>query len=244
MDRKTVRKDIARGVEAPSYGPREPRPQKIDAYLPFLRDRIRAHPQLSAVRLLREIQPLGFSDGYGTVKDAVRELRPALPTSFEYRFETSAGEQAQIDFARFRTAFACDPEQIVTLWLFTLVLGHSRYLWGEFVWHQDPITVLRSHVRAFSALGGVPREILYDRMKTAVLNEVADGIIYNARLRGGSSQDEGQDRAPLPLYPSGLLSEPQLPRSGKPQAQFDEWLATVAPATNLFVLCRAGAQAG
>jgi transposase len=183
LDRKTVRKDIARGVEAPSHGPREPRPQKIDAYLPFLRDRIRARPQLSAVRLLREIQPLGFSDGYGTVKDAVRELRPALPTSFEHRFETSAGEQAQVDFARFRTPFACDPEQIVTLWLFTLVLGHSRYLWGEFVWHQDPITVLRSHVRAFSALGGVPREILYDRMKTAVLNEVADGIIYNARLQ-------------------------------------------------------------
>jgi hypothetical protein len=45
------------------------------------------------------------------------------------------------------------------------------------------LTVLRSHVRAFAALGGVPREILYDRMKTAVLNEANDGIIYNARLQ-------------------------------------------------------------
>lgn len=64
-----------------------------------------------------------------------------------------------------------------------MVLGYSRFLWGEFVWHQDLLTVLRSHVRAFAALGGVPREILYDRMKTAVLGEVSDGIIYNARLQ-------------------------------------------------------------
>jgi transposase len=60
LDRKTVRKYIARGLEPPIYGPRAPRPQKIDAYLPFLRDRIGAFPQLTATRLLREIQPLNF----------------------------------------------------------------------------------------------------------------------------------------------------------------------------------------
>lgn len=184
LDRKTVRKYIARGLEAPSYGPRAPRPQKLDPYVEFLRDRLHAFPQLSAVRLLREIKPLGFAGSYSAVKQAVRELRPAPVAGFEHRFETAAGEQAQVDFAQFRTVFATDPEQVVTLWLFTLVLGYSRFLWGEFVWHQDLLTVLRSHVRAFAVLGGVPREILYDRMKTAVLNEVTDGIIYNARLQG------------------------------------------------------------
>jgi transposase len=183
LDRKTVRKYIARGLEPPTYGPRAPRPQKVDAYVDFIRDRLRAFPQLSAVRLLREIQPLGFTGGYGSVKQAVRDLRPTPVVGFEHRFETAAGEQAQVDFAQFRTAFTRDPEQIVTLWVFTIVLGHSRFLWGEFVWHQDLLTVLRSHVRAFAALGGVPREILYDRMKTAVLDEVSDGIIYNSRLQ-------------------------------------------------------------
>jgi len=183
LDRKTVRKYIARGMEPPIYGPRAPRAQKIDCYLPFLRDRLTAYPQLTARRLLREIQPLGFNGAYTTVKTAVRALRPFPLTGFEHRFETAAGEQAQVDFAQFRTAFSVDPEQIVALWLFTMVLGHSRYLWGEFVWHQDLLTVLRSHVRAFAALGGVPHEILYDRMKTAVLDEVADGIIYNSRLQ-------------------------------------------------------------
>lgn len=183
LDRKTVRKYIARGLQAPSYGPRDPRPQKIDPYLPFLRDRLQAFPQLSAVRLLREIKPLGYTGSYTGLKRGVRALRPTPIVGFEHRFETAAGEQAQVDFAQFRTAFTPDPEQVVTCWLFTLVLGCSRYLWGEFVWHQDLLTVLRSHVRAFAAIGGVPRQILYDRMKTAVLDEALDGIIYNARLQ-------------------------------------------------------------
>jgi transposase len=117
------------------------------------------------------------------VKLAVRDLRPTPVVGFEHRFEIPAGEQAQVDLAQFRTPFARDPEQVVTLWLFTLVLGHSRFLWGEFVWHQDLLTVLRSHVRALTALGGMPREILYDRMKTAVIDEVTYRIINNSRLQ-------------------------------------------------------------
>ena len=183
LDRKTVRKYIERGLEPPTYGPRAPRPMKIEPYLGFLRDRIVAFPQLSAMRLLREIGDLGFAGSYSTVKYAVQGLRPPAPRHFEHRFETPAGEQAQVDFAQFRAVFTEDPQQIVTLWLFTMVLGHSRYLWGEFVWHQDLLTVLRCHVSAFAAFGGSPKQILYDRMKTAVLDEAEDGIIYNARLQ-------------------------------------------------------------
>lgn len=72
LDRKTVRKYIARGVQAPTCGPRDPRPQKIDPYMEFVRSRLQAYPQLSAIRLLREIWPLGFVGGYGLVKQAVR----------------------------------------------------------------------------------------------------------------------------------------------------------------------------
>ena len=88
LDRKTVRKYIARGLEPPAYGPRAPRPQRVDAYLEFLRDRLRAFPGLTAARLLREIKPLGFTGGYSTVKEAVRALRPAPAIRFEHRFET------------------------------------------------------------------------------------------------------------------------------------------------------------
>ena len=63
------------------------------------------------------------------------------------------------------------------------MLGHSRYIFARFVMHQDLQTLLRCHMQAFAAIGGVPIEILYDRMKTAVTGEDGDGhIVYNRSL--------------------------------------------------------------
>jgi transposase len=183
-DRKTVRKYIARGLEPPLYGPRPPRPGALDPFLPYLRERITAWPELSGKRLWRELKERGFAGCYSAVTDALRDLRPpAAPAGFEVRFETPPGQQAQVDFAQFQVAFTEEPGLTRIVWLFSLVLGYSRLIWARFVLHQDLPTVLRCHVAAFEALGGVPREILYDRMKTAVLDEDEQGhIVYNRSL--------------------------------------------------------------
>lgn len=69
------------------------------------------------------------------------------------------------------------------VWLFSLVLGHSRWLWGRFCAAQDLQTVMRCHIDAFDAMGGAPCELLYDPMKTAVVGEDAEGVVtYNASL--------------------------------------------------------------
>jgi len=47
------------------------------------------------------------------------------------------------------------------VWLFSLVLGYSRLIWARFIIHQDLQSVLRCHIAALEAIGGVPREILY-----------------------------------------------------------------------------------
>ncbi len=65
----------------------------------------------------------------------------------------------------------------------SFVLAHSRHIAARFVLHQDLQTLLRCHMAAFEAIGGVPVEILYDRMKTAVTGEDDEGhIIYNRSL--------------------------------------------------------------
>lgn len=189
MDRKTVRKYIEQGLQAPTYGPRQPRPCKLDGFRDYLGERIAAYPGLSAARLCREIGELGYSGGLTQIKDFVRSIRPRTPSGFEHRFETAPGQQAQVDFAEFKVEFETDPGWIRKVWLFSMVLGHSRFLWGRFVPHQDLMAVLRSHVQAFTALGGVPREILYDQMRTAVLRDVREEggnrhIVYNASLVG------------------------------------------------------------
>src|SRR6187200_631376 len=183
IDRKTVRKYLARGLEAPVYGPRQPRPRRIDPFVPYLRERVEAWPGLTGRRLFRELKERGYRGGYTAVTDALRELRPPATSVFEVRFETQPGDQAQVDFAQFQVAFADEPGVIRIVWLFSLVLGYSRLLWARFVLHQDLQSVLRCHLAAFAALDGVPREILYDRMKTAVLGEDAGGhIVYNRAL--------------------------------------------------------------
>jgi len=131
LDRKTVRRSIAQGLEPPAYGPRTPRVTQLRAFEPYLRQRLAAFPQLTGRRLHRELRDLGYSGGYTILTDLLREIRPNEVSPFEVRFETPPGRQAQVDFAHFRTVFTDEPGVERIIWLFSMVLGHSRMLWGR-----------------------------------------------------------------------------------------------------------------
>src|SRR6056297_3540570 len=75
-DRKTVRKYLDLGLEAPVYGPRQPRARVIEPYERYLHERVQAFPDLSGARLLREIREMGHGGGYTAVTDVLREVRP------------------------------------------------------------------------------------------------------------------------------------------------------------------------
>ena len=183
-DRKTVRKYIRTGLVVPVYQPRPPRLKLLAPYAQYVRDRVTAWPELSGMRLLREIREQGYTGGKSILHAWLRSIRPPPDVFFEHRFETPPGQQAQVDFAHFKVTFSAQPDTARTVWLFSMVLGCSRFLWAEFVMHQDLSAVLRCHMAAFEQFGGVPREILYDRMKTAVLGEpdADQPVIYNEKL--------------------------------------------------------------
>ena len=244
-DPKTVRKYIERGLEPPAYGPRQVgRPSKLAPYLDYLRERIAAFPELTAVRLTREIRERGYSGAYTAVKRFVAAIRPNnQPKPFEVRFETPPGCQAQVDFARFVTTFTDEPEISRIVWLFSLVLGYSRHIFARFVMHQDLQTLLRCHMLAFSAIGGVPIEILYDRMKTAVIGEDADGnIVYNRSLislgrhygfipracRPYRAKTKGKVERPFSYIRQDFFLARTFRNLDDLNAQLDDWLATVA----------------
>ena len=106
--------------------------------------------------------------------DFLREVRPPSVQHYERRYETPPGKQAQVDFAHFEVEFTDAPGVKQVVWLFTMVLGYSRFLWGRFCPNQKLAAVLRCHIDAFADLGGVPEEILYDRMKTVVIGADED----------------------------------------------------------------------
>ena len=255
-DRKTVRKYIERGLAAPAYGPREPRPSVVTPFAAYLRERIAAFPELTGGRLLRGISELGSAGGCTAVKDFLRTIRPTALQAFERRFETPPGKQAQVDFAFFRTTFADQPGVERIVWLFSMVLGHSRMLWGCFVTHQDLQTVLRCHIAAFEALGGAPAEILYDRMKTAVLGEAEDqGIVYNRKLLDLAApcrflpkacppyraKTKGKVERPFRYVREDLFLGGSFRNLDDLNAQFQRWLDTVANRAHAHRPHRAGA---
>ena len=158
-DPKTVRNYIERGIEAPVYGPRTVgRPSKLATFMQFLNERVMAFPDLSAARLTREIRALGYAGAYTAVKRYLAAIRPENgPKPYEVRFETPPGVQAQVDFARFVVDFADDPGTSRIVWLFSLVLGHSRFIFARYVMHQDLQTLLRCHIQALAPRGGGAR---------------------------------------------------------------------------------------
>ena len=135
IDRKTVRAYIAKRLEPPAYKKRSPSPSIVAAYEPYLRERLAAYPALTGRRLWRELKDRGFTGCYSVVRDRLRELRPQRRNGFEVRFETPAGEQAQVDFARFDVEFLDEPGVKRIVWLVSMVLGHSRFIWARFVLH-------------------------------------------------------------------------------------------------------------
>src|SRR3712207_3999722 len=161
-DPKTIRKYIERGLELPVYGPRQVgRPNKLALYLDYLRERIAAFPELSAVRLTREVRERGYTGAYTAVKRFVSAIRPSDgPRPFEVRFETPAGHQAQVDFARFVVAFEDEPGVTRLGGLCSLGGGHARRLGAGLVLLRGLQTRLRCHMGACGSSGGVPIGIL------------------------------------------------------------------------------------
>src|SRR3972149_1798110 len=65
---------------------------------------------------------------------------------------------------------------------FVLVLSWSRALHAVFPLDESLESFLRGHVEAFQALQGVPRAILYDNLRSAVLERRGDAIRVHPRL--------------------------------------------------------------
>jgi transposase len=165
FNRRTIRKYLTQPA-TPRYGPRPPRPTKLAPFHAYLAKRLSAGVWNAKV-LLREIQERGYTGGYTVLKDYLKPQRREAAVLAVRRFETPPGHQAQMDWGHLGTVEA-DGEQ-KKLYGFVLTLGYSRAMYADLACDQKLATLLRLHEAAFEALGGIPREILYDWMKTVAL---------------------------------------------------------------------------
>ena len=120
--------------------------------------------------LLRLEEP-DLQVSYDAVKRLCRRLRgarPPRPQDVALHVETAPGDVAQVDFGYIGRVLD-DRGAPRKAWVFVLVLGHSRKLWAQVVFDQRSETWQQLHIDAFEALGGVPRTLVPDNLKAAVI---------------------------------------------------------------------------
>jgi transposase len=147
------------------YGPRPPFPTKLDPFKAILQARLQEFPELTSVRLFEEIRAAGFTGSLTRLRAYVRSIRPKPAAEPVVRFETAPAHQAQVDFAHFRFPWGVRYALLV-------VLSYSRLLWLRFYPRQDMHTLFAGLEQAFAFFGGVPRELLFDQMRSVVLRDL------------------------------------------------------------------------
>lgn len=156
------------------------RPSIVDPYLPFIHEQLARYPTLSASRLLAMLKERGYPGQKSRLREVVARLRPRPKGEAYLRLRTLPGEQAQVDWADFGTLKIGRAER--SLMAFVVVLSWSRRLAARFYLGAQMPVFLAGHVYALERFGGAPRELLYDNLKSAVIERRGDAIRFNPTL--------------------------------------------------------------
>ncbi|RQR33234.1 IS21 family transposase [Burkholderia sp. Bp9142] len=156
------------------------RPSQIDAYLPFIHETLKKFPSLTASRLYAMVTERGYRGNIHHFRHQVALHRPRpLPEAY-LRLRTLPGEQGQVDWAHF------DHLQIGRarrpLMAFVMVLSWSRQIYLRFFLDARMDSFLAGHAGAFAAWSGLPKVLLYDNLKSAVVERQGDAIRFNPTL--------------------------------------------------------------
>jgi transposase len=152
----------------------------LDPYLPFVRDTLAQYPRLRATRLYEMVRARGYAGSVVQLRRVVRTLRPqAAPTVYR-RLTTLMGEEAQVDWGAFGTIRIGHGTRPLSG--FVMVLSSSRAVSALFTLDQTLESFLRGHVDAFQTWGGSARTLVYDNLKSAVLERQGSAIRFHPRL--------------------------------------------------------------
>jgi transposase len=165
------------GVETKALAPR---PSMSDPYVSFIVEQLQKYPRLRASRLFEMVKARGYPGGADHFRRVVGRHRPSKPAEAFQRLRTLPGDQAQVDWAHFGKLPVGRAER--PLWAFVMVLSYSRRLFLRFFPGASMPFFLRGHVEAFHAFGGVARVLLYDNLKSAVLERRGDAIRFHPTL--------------------------------------------------------------
>jgi transposase len=184
MNRRTVAR-LAGSAEPPRYY-RERAGSQLDPLEPVLRRLLAEWPQIKAPRLTEILRDeYGYAGSLRLVQARLRELRPRTVRPAQ-RTGYRPGQVLQLDWAEMptRPVVAGRERRVYAL---VASLPYSGAQTAFFSLDLTLESFLEGHVRAFEWLGGVPRECVYDNLRSVVARRDRDQVVWSARflhLRG------------------------------------------------------------
>lgn len=217
-----------------------PRPSMADPYVPFILEQLEKYPTLRASRLFAMVKARGYPGCEDHFRRIVGRFRPKKPAEAFQRLRTLPGEQAQVDWAHFGKLAIGRAQR--PLWAFVMVLSFSRRVFLRFFPGASMPFFLRGHVGAFADFGGVPRVLLYDNLKSAVLERHGDVIRFHPTLLELSAHyrfeprpvaiargnEKGRVERAIRYIRDAFFTARSFADLGDLNRQADEWATTVA----------------
>lgn len=138
-------------------------------------------PNMSVTVVLQRLREHGYAGSYSSVRRFVSKVQgPRIPEGF-CRIEVAPGTEAQVDFGSVGMLF--DPIKKTNRrgWVFVMTLSYSRHMFIKIVFDQSSWTWLHLHQEAFEFFGGVPKTIVLDNLKAAIVKaSVHDPLIQRS----------------------------------------------------------------
>ena len=159
---------------------RAARPSMIDPFLPFVTQTLTDYPTLSAARLFHMVRARGYTGCESHFRARISGLRPRRVPEAYLRLRTLPGEQAQVDWGSFGHLSIGRAKR--PLMAFVMVLSYSRQVFLRFTLDARAASFAAGHVAAFERFSGSPRVLLYDNLKSAVLERKGRTIRFNPQL--------------------------------------------------------------
>lgn len=156
------------------------RPSIADPYMGFILATLEKYQDITATRLFHMVKERGYAGSVDHFRDIVARHRPRLNKQAYLKLKTLPGEQAQVDWGHFGH-FQCGKAKR-PLMAFVMVLSWSRQIFLRFYPGAGMAYFLQGHVDAFRFFEGIARDLLYDNLKSAVLERRGDAIHFNPTL--------------------------------------------------------------
>lgn len=237
LDQRTV----ARWLNAKRYQPRKAsnHKSKLDPFKTNIIKMLEKHPY-SARQIFQQIQKDGYDGGVTIVEDYVRKVRPPKTKAF-LKLVFAPGECAQVDWGSYGTVNVGSTTRRLSF--FVMVLCHSRMMYVEFTVSQTMEHFLGCHQNAFQFFGCVPKKIMVDNLKSAVLKRiVGKSPVFNPRYfdfagyygfsivpcNVGKGNEKGQVESGVGYVKKNLLNGLDISDFKIMQPVTQHWLDTIA----------------